>query len=99
MIVWLNGTFGAGKTTTAPEVVTRLPEARIFDPEHVGFLLRQVLPEPPGDFQHTRGRGRRAQGSASPLQSQAQLSPRTATASISTFIPGPSRQNTVVRAG
>ncbi|GAA4527070.1 AAA family ATPase [Amycolatopsis samaneae] len=52
MIVWLNGTFGAGKTTTARELVARLPEARIFDAEHVGFLLRTVLPEPPGDFQH-----------------------------------------------
>lgn len=52
MIVWLNGTFGAGKTTTARELRTRLPGSRIFDAEHVGFLLRQVLPEPPGDFQH-----------------------------------------------
>jgi hypothetical protein len=52
MIVWLNGTFGAGMTTMARALVTRLPDARIFDAEHVGFLLRQVLPEPPGDFQH-----------------------------------------------
>jgi hypothetical protein len=46
MIVWLNGTFGAGKTTTARELVTRLPDARVFGAEHVGFLLRQVHPEP-----------------------------------------------------
>jgi hypothetical protein len=52
MIVWLNGTFGAGKTMTARELVARIPGSRIFDAEHVGFLLRQVLPEPPGDFQH-----------------------------------------------
>ena len=52
MIVWLNGTFGAGKTTTAGELVKLLPQARIFDSEQVGYMLRHVLPEPPGDFQH-----------------------------------------------
>ncbi|PRX49151.1 shikimate kinase [Prauserella shujinwangii] len=52
MIVWLNGAFGAGKTTTAHALTRLLPRARVFDPEQVGFLLRHVLPEPPGDFQH-----------------------------------------------
>ncbi|HEV7976383.1 AAA family ATPase [Amycolatopsis sp.] len=52
MIVWLNGTFGAGKTTTASELVKLLPRSRIFDSEQVGYMLRHVLPEPPGDFQH-----------------------------------------------
>ncbi|SNS80726.1 shikimate kinase [Streptosporangium subroseum] len=53
MIIWLNGTFGAGKTTTAGELVKLVPEARIFDPEQVGYMLRHVqgLPEL-GDFQH-----------------------------------------------
>ncbi|MFC4062846.1 AAA family ATPase [Planomonospora corallina] len=47
MIIWLNGTFGAGKTTTAGELVRMLPGARIFDSEYVGFMLRHVegLPE------------------------------------------------------
>lgn len=51
MIVWLNGAFGAGKTSTARELVTLLPEARIFDSEYVGFMLRHVLTEPVDDFQ------------------------------------------------
>ena len=51
MIVWLNGTFGAGKTTTARELASLLG-ARTFDTEFVGYLLRTAFPEPAGDFQH-----------------------------------------------
>ncbi|HEV7629076.1 MAG TPA: ATP-binding protein, partial [Streptomyces sp.] len=53
MIVWLNGTFGAGKTTTAGELVQLLPDARLFDAEQVGAMLGHVdgLPDL-GDFQH-----------------------------------------------
>ncbi|GAA3864046.1 GrpB family protein [Streptomyces sedi] len=55
MIIWLNGTFGAGKTTTAHEVVERLPGARIFDSEMVGHLLSRVLdPTTVTDFQQWR---------------------------------------------
>jgi hypothetical protein len=43
MIIWLNGTFGAGKTTTAGYLAGRLANARPFDPEEVGFLLRATL--------------------------------------------------------
>lgn len=51
MIVWLNGAFGAGKTTTARLLVDAVPGARLFDPEYVGFLLREFVPVPTGDFQ------------------------------------------------
>lgn len=52
MIIWLNGTFGVGKTTTARGVVGHLPCARIFDPEEVGYMLAQVMVhEPVDDFQ------------------------------------------------
>ncbi|MCE6996743.1 ATP-binding protein [Saccharothrix sp. S26] len=52
MIVWINGAFGAGKTTLAQELHRRLPDALAFDPEYVGFLLRQWAPLPEsGDFQ------------------------------------------------
>ncbi|GAA2428132.1 AAA family ATPase [Streptomyces macrosporus] len=52
MVIWLNGTFGAGKTTTAGELVALLPEARIFDSEQVGSMLRHVLDSVPvDDFQ------------------------------------------------
>jgi thymidylate kinase len=54
MIVWLNGTFGAGKTTTARLLVRALPQARIFDTETVGYMLEHVLTEPVEDFQDNR---------------------------------------------
>lgn len=51
MIIWINGAFGAGKTTTANLVVDRLDGAKIFDPEYVGFLLTRFVEAPTGDFQ------------------------------------------------
>ena len=51
MIIWINGAFGAGKTTLAEELSRRLPEAVLFDPEYVGYLLRHWVPVPTGDFQ------------------------------------------------
>ena len=40
MIIWINGAFGAGKTTLAEELSRRLSEAVLFDPEYVGYLSR-----------------------------------------------------------
>ncbi|MFD6280127.1 AAA family ATPase [Streptomyces sp. NPDC060209] len=54
MIIWLNGTFGAGKTTTARELTSRIPESRLFDAEKVGEMLWHVLGTPPRDFQDWR---------------------------------------------
>lgn len=51
MIVWLNGAFGAGKTTVAAELCRVLPGARRFDPEYVGAVLRRIRPVPTGDYQ------------------------------------------------
>ena len=51
MITWLHGAFGAGKSSVAAELVRRRPDLLPWDPELVGFLLRQVLPVPSGDFQ------------------------------------------------
>ncbi|WP_239308960.1 AAA family ATPase [Frankia sp. Cj3] len=52
MICWINGSFGAGKTTLAEELRRRCPDALMFDPEEVGFMLRgMVSPAPSGDFQ------------------------------------------------
>jgi broad-specificity NMP kinase len=45
VIIWLNGTFGAGKTTTARQLAGRLANARHFDPELVGYLLMTALAE------------------------------------------------------
>ena len=52
MIIWVNGTFGAGKTTTARQLALRLANARPFDPEQVGYLLMRTLEDHVfGDFQ------------------------------------------------
>jgi hypothetical protein len=51
VIIWLNGGFGAGKTTLAQELHRRLPDAVVYDPEEVGLMLWKWLP-PNGDFQH-----------------------------------------------
>lgn len=52
MIIWLNETFGAGKTTTAKELTALLTGSRIFDTEHVGLMLNHVLAsEKVDDFQ------------------------------------------------
>jgi predicted kinase len=52
VLIWINGAFGAGKTTLAEELHRRLPEALAFDPECVGQILREWVPSPEtGDFQ------------------------------------------------
>ena len=52
MIIWLNGTFGVGKTTTAAELVRVIPRAHFFDPEQVGYMLRHATGLPKvGNFQ------------------------------------------------
>jgi hypothetical protein len=52
-MIWLNGTFGVGKSSTADELLQRIPGSRLYDPEDVGFLLRRLLPEATdGDFQN-----------------------------------------------
>jgi gluconate kinase len=51
VIIWLNGGFGAGKTTLAGELHRRLADAIVYDPEDVGLMLWKWMP-PNGDFQH-----------------------------------------------
>jgi adenylate kinase family enzyme len=45
MIIWINGTFGSGKTTTAYELHKRLENSFVFDPERVGFVLMRNVPK------------------------------------------------------
>jgi hypothetical protein len=54
MIVWINGTHGAGKTTTSPLVQQLLPDSRVFDAEKVGETLMDIRPGLPetDNFQH-----------------------------------------------
>ncbi|MGV9454111.1 NUDIX hydrolase [Streptomyces sp. NPDC003635] len=55
MIVWINGPFGAGKTTTARELIELIPNSTLFDPEVIGGALPHLLPPKHlaevGDFQ------------------------------------------------
>ncbi|MFJ9855012.1 ATP-binding protein [Streptomyces sp. NPDC101150] len=53
-IVWLNGTHGAGKTTTSVLVQQLIPDSRVFDAEKVGETLMDITPGLPAtdNFQH-----------------------------------------------
>ncbi|QZY30883.1 AAA family ATPase [Nocardioides coralli] len=53
-MVWLNGTHGAGKTTTSTLVQRLLPGSRVFDAEKVGETLMDISPGLPAtdNFQH-----------------------------------------------
>ncbi|MFF3244188.1 NUDIX domain-containing protein [Streptomyces sp. NPDC002870] len=44
MIVWINGAFGAGKTSTARELIDLIPNSTLYDPELIGGHLRHLLP-------------------------------------------------------
>jgi hypothetical protein len=44
VIVWLNGTHGAGKTTTSALLQQLIPDSRVFDAEKVGETLMDVRP-------------------------------------------------------
>ncbi|WP_329561877.1 NUDIX hydrolase [Kitasatospora sp. NBC_01266] len=44
MIIWVNGTFGVGKSSACRELVELLPGSTLFDPEGIGDYLRGVLP-------------------------------------------------------
>ncbi|MET9441870.1 NUDIX domain-containing protein [Streptomyces sp. NPDC006610] len=54
-VVWINGAFGAGKSTTARELIELIPNSTLFDPEDIGGALGHLLPAKRlaevGDFQ------------------------------------------------
>ena len=52
MIVWINGPFGAGKTTLSAALDGR-DDVTVVDTEYVGYLLRPLLdgPRPVANFQ------------------------------------------------
>ena len=54
MIVWINGTHGAGKTTTSALVQPLIPDSRVFDAETIGAALMDIRPGLPetDNFQH-----------------------------------------------
>lgn len=59
MIIWINGAFGAGKTTVSYELSRRIPDSFVYDPENIGYFIRKNAPAPilKDDFQdHTAWR-------------------------------------------
>lgn len=42
-VLWINGAFGAGKTTTANLLTQSIPGSVLLDTEEIGSLLRPVL--------------------------------------------------------
>ncbi|NUU79861.1 AAA family ATPase [Paenibacillus xylanilyticus] len=43
MIVMINGAFGSGKTSAANKLQPLLPTSMIYDPEEIGYMLRNVI--------------------------------------------------------
>lgn len=51
MIIWINGSFGVGKTTVANKLKNNIDKSIIYDPEKIGTFLSNTLPIQETDFQ------------------------------------------------
>jgi hypothetical protein len=51
MIVWINGAYGSGKTTLVAEITRQRSDAVVFDPELIGYVLRESVPVPTDNVQ------------------------------------------------
>ena len=51
MIVWINGSFGVGKTSTAELLKNELNNSVIYDPEEIGGFLSNMFNHEKDDFQ------------------------------------------------
>lgn len=45
MIIMINGAFGVGKTSVASGLKEQIDNSIIYDPEEVGFMLRNIIPK------------------------------------------------------
>jgi len=52
-ILWINGSFGSGKSTVARIIRRKVKDSIIFDPENIGYFFRKNFPKSlnPPDFQ------------------------------------------------
>jgi len=50
VLIWINGPFGVGKSALS-SALSSLTGYPIFDPEDLGFLMRETIPQSPYDFQ------------------------------------------------
>ncbi|MDR4886031.1 AAA family ATPase [Fredinandcohnia sp. QZ13] len=55
MIIMINGAFGVGKTTIANELQKEIKNSMVYDPEEIGFMLRNVVPEEIKRFEAATG--------------------------------------------
>ena len=51
MIIWINGSFGAGKSTAATLLNRKVRNSIVYDPEKIGAFLRDTMPFEANDFQ------------------------------------------------
>lgn len=51
MIIWINGSFGVGKTTISEKLKERIYGSIVYDPEDIGVFLINTLPIKENDFQ------------------------------------------------
>ena len=51
MIIWINGSFGVGKTSTAELLKKELDNSIMYDPEEIGGFLSNVFEHEKDDFQ------------------------------------------------
>ncbi|MGL5353254.1 MAG: transglutaminase-like domain-containing protein [Clostridium sp.] len=41
----INGAFGVGKTSVSEKLVNKIPNSMIYDPEEVGVMLKNIIPD------------------------------------------------------
>jgi len=52
MLIWINGAFGAGKTSVAKALAERISESMLYDPEVIGTAVGSLVPKSSsGDYQ------------------------------------------------
>lgn len=44
MIIWINGSFGVGKTETAVLLNKKIAHSYIYDPENIGYFIQDNIP-------------------------------------------------------
>jgi len=50
-LVWINGDFGVGKTTLAKRLRSQIAGSALYDPEYLGYLVRDLTEQQYPDFQ------------------------------------------------
>lgn len=49
----INGAFGVGKTTICNKLLKELDNSMVYDPEEIGFMLRNIIPK---EIKHTEAK-------------------------------------------